>query len=188
MAAVPVGGGRASPGFETAHQATHQQPSATGVEGAGGTEEPGCGARGRWQGLAGLRNGAPSHTSATKRHRRGGRRRDRRARQRRPRAVAWPGRASRRRAERSSRRGRLAGGPPPTGAPRSPAQQAPGTSAEPQQHGNRHHTNAPRHTKNRHPLSGCRSVVELGGFEPPTFSLRTRRATNCAIAPRTRTA
>ena len=30
---------------------------------------------------------------------------------------------------------------------------------------------------------GCRSVVELGGFEPPTFSLRTRRATNCAIAP-----
>ena len=35
---------------------------------------------------------------------------------------------------------------------------------------------------------GCRSVVELGGFEPPTFSLRTRRATNCAIAPRTRTA
>ena len=25
--------------------------------------------------------------------------------------------------------------------------------------------------------------VELGGFEPPTFSLRTRRATNCAIAP-----
>ena len=30
-------------------------------------------------------------------------------------AVAGPGRASRRRAERSSRRGRLAGGPPPTG-------------------------------------------------------------------------
>ena len=26
-------------------------------------------------------------------------------------------------------------------------------------------------------------VVELGGFEPPTFSLRTRRATSCAIAP-----
>ena len=46
------------------------------------------------------------------RHRRGGRRRDL------PRcrwAVAGPGRASRRRAERSSRRGRLAGGPPPTG-------------------------------------------------------------------------
>lgn len=27
--------------------------------------------------------------------------------------------------------------------------------------------------------------VELGGFEPPTSSLRTKRATNCAIAPRT---
>ena len=27
-------------------------------------------------------------------------------------------------------------------------------------------------------------LVELGGFEPPTFSLRTKRATNCAIAPR----
>ena len=25
--------------------------------------------------------------------------------------------------------------------------------------------------------------VELRGFEPLTFSLRTRRATNCAIAP-----
>ena len=48
----------------------------------------------------------------TRRRRCGGRRRDL------PRcrwAVAGPGRASRRRAERSSRRGRLAGGPPPTG-------------------------------------------------------------------------
>lgn len=26
-------------------------------------------------------------------------------------------------------------------------------------------------------------MVELRGFEPLTFSLRTRRATNCAIAP-----
>ena len=41
-----------------------------------------------------------------------------------PRAVAGPGRASRRRAERSSQRGRRAGGPPPTGTPSSPAQQA----------------------------------------------------------------
>ena len=32
----------------------------------------------------------------------------------------------------------------------------------------------------------CKStMVELRGFEPLTFSLRTRRATNCAIAPRT---
>ena len=37
QAAVPVGGGRASPGFETTHQTTHQQPNATGAEGAGGT-------------------------------------------------------------------------------------------------------------------------------------------------------
>ena len=36
-------------------------------------------------------------------------------------AVAGPGHASRRRAERSSRRGRLAGGPPPMGTQSSPA-------------------------------------------------------------------
>ena len=30
---------------------------------------------------------------------------------------------------------------------------------------------------------GVFSVVELRGFEPLTFSLRTRRATNCATAP-----
>ena len=38
-------------------------------------------------------------------------------------AAAGPGRASRRRAERSSQRGRRAGGPPPTGAHSSPARQ-----------------------------------------------------------------
>ena len=42
---------------------------------------------------------------------------------RRPWAVAGPGRASRRRAERSSQRGRRVGGPPPTGAQSSPARQ-----------------------------------------------------------------
>ena len=59
-----------------------------------------------------LRSNAPSNTSATRRRRCEGRRRDL------PRcrwAAAGPGRASRRRAERSSQRGRLAGGPPPTG-------------------------------------------------------------------------
>ena len=55
-------------------------PGSTGVEGAGGTGGPGCGARGRWPGLAGLRDDAPSHTSATKRHCCGGSRRVRRAR------------------------------------------------------------------------------------------------------------
>ena len=48
-------------------------------------------------------------------------------------AVAGPGRASRRRTERSSRRGRLAGGPPPAGTLSSPAPQlgvsVPGTPA-----------------------------------------------------------
>ena len=72
-------------------------------------------------------------------------------------AAAGPGRASRRRAERSSRRGRLAGGPPPTGTHSGPAPQpgpagAPNTSGT-NQHNNRHRTNAPRHTKNRHPRS-----------------------------------
>ena len=51
--------------------------STTGVEGTGG---PGCGARGRWRGLAGLRADAQSHTSATRHHWCGGRRRVRRAR------------------------------------------------------------------------------------------------------------
>ena len=102
----------------------HREPA--GVEGAGGTRGPGCGARGRWRGLAGLRADAPSHTSATRRRWCGGRRRIRRAWLRCPWAVAGPGRASSRRAERSSRRGRRAGGPPPTGTPSSPAQQAAG--------------------------------------------------------------
>ncbi len=70
--------------------------------------------RGRWRGLVGL-------FTATRPHWCGGRRRDRRAWLRCPWAVAGPGRASRRRAERSSRRGRLAGGPPPTGTQSSPA-------------------------------------------------------------------
>ena len=33
-------------------------------------------------------------------------------------------------------------------------------------------------------VSGLLHLVELRGLEPLTFSLRTRRATNCAIAPR----
>ena len=47
----------------------------TGVEGTGGTAGPGCGARGRWRGLAGLRDNASSRP-----HRCEGRRRVRRAR------------------------------------------------------------------------------------------------------------
>ena len=48
-----------------------------------------------------------------------------------PWAAAGPGRASRRRAERSSRRGRLAGGPPPTGAESSPARNNSARAAAP---------------------------------------------------------
>ena len=59
-------------------------------------------------------------------HRHGGRRRARMAWLRCPWAAAGPGRTMSRHAERSSQRGRLAGGPPPTGTPSSPAQQAGG--------------------------------------------------------------
>ena len=91
-----------------------------GPEGTGELQNagPGRGAGGRWQGPAGQRVDAQSHTSATQRRRCVGRRK---ARPRCRWAVAGPGRASRRRAERSSRRGRRAGGPPPTGTPSSPA-------------------------------------------------------------------
>ena len=40
----------------------------------------------------------------------------------------------------------------------------------------------PRSTKKGRPY-GRPLMVELRGFEPLTFSMRTRRATNCAIAP-----
>ena len=96
---IPVDYGGAWPGFNPTRRATHQRPGTAGVEGAGGSGGPGCGGRGRWRGLAGLRDDAPSHTSATRHRRCGGRRRVRRARLRRPWAVAGPGRASRRRAE-----------------------------------------------------------------------------------------
>ena len=108
QAAVPVGGGRAWPGFEATRPATHSDTSAAGVEGpegqaavpVGGAEPgrashsdtgaagaegaggPGCGARGRRRGLAGLRDDAPSHTQRHKRRRCGGCRRARRARAR----------------------------------------------------------------------------------------------------------
>ena len=59
-AAAAVGGGRAWPGFKSMRRAAHQRLGAAGVEGAGGTGGPGCGGRGRWRGLAGLRDDAPS--------------------------------------------------------------------------------------------------------------------------------
>ena len=95
---------------------------------------PGRGAGGWRQGLAGLRDDAPSHTPATQRRRRRGRRRDRRAWLQRS-WVAGPGRGAggsggHGRASRSttpSRRlacGDLAGGPPPTGTHSGRAPQA----------------------------------------------------------------
>ena len=74
---VAAGPGRASRRRTKPHTST---PGAAGVEGAGGTGGPGRGARGRRRGLAGLRGDAQSHTSATRPHWCGGRRRDRRAR------------------------------------------------------------------------------------------------------------
>ena len=105
-------------------QATSSIANSGCTAGVNGLRGPGCGACGRWRGLAGLRGDAPQS------HWCGGRRR---AWLRCLWAVAGPGRASRRRAERSSQRGRLAGGPPPTGAPSSPAQQ--GTQSSPAQQG-----------------------------------------------------
>ena len=66
---------------------TDQRSGPTGVEGAGGTRGPGCGARGRWRGLAGLRADAPSEARGADGERAG----------RRPRAhrAARPSRAHR---------------------------------------------------------------------------------------------
>ena len=95
---------------------------------------PDRGAGGWRQGLAGLRDDAPSHTPATQRRRRRGRRRDRRAWLQRP-WVAGPGRGAggwrqgqggpRDRPLRAQLAcGDLAGGPPPTGTHSGPAPQA----------------------------------------------------------------
>ena len=43
------------------------------------------------------------------------------------------------------------------------------------------HLYPPRHQAGQ--VSSFSTYVELRGFEPLTFSMRTRRATNCAIAP-----
>ena len=110
LAAVPVGGGEAWPGFEATHRAT----------------------------------------SATRPHWCEGRRRDL------PRcrwAVAGPGRASRRRAERSSQRGRLAGGPPPTGTHRGRALRRP---EHPRRHKQHHHSGGPPPTAQPVPAGNAR--------------------------------
>ena len=100
----------------------HQRPGPTGVKGAGGI----CrGAGGRWQGLAGLRGDAPSEARSADGERAG----------RRPPAHTAAGPSGARNTSgatsTNTQRGRLAGGPPPTGAPSSPAQQ--GTRGSPAQ-------------------------------------------------------
>ena len=107
QASVPVGGGRAWPGFETTRQANDQQPSAGGVEAAGGRRQ----GRGGLSGRAKLRpvGGCRGACGAWPRCRR---------------AAAGPGRASR--SITPSRRlacGDLAGGPPPTGTHSGQTQQ-----------------------------------------------------------------
>ena len=117
QAAEPVGGGGAWPGFEATRRAKLAARRARGRAAAHGhTKQPGLARHTtRATGPDGAQNisGATSNTIA--------RPGCRRARLRCPWAAAGPGRASRRRAERSSQRGRLAGGPPPTGTPSSPA-------------------------------------------------------------------
>ena len=94
----------------------------SGMRGVGLDVRPGCGARGRWRGLAGLQADAQSCRTAILPHWCGGRRRDRRAWSRCRWVAAGPGRASR--STTPSRRlacDDLAGGPPPTGTQSSPA-------------------------------------------------------------------
>ena len=115
--------------------------------GVGGTGGPGCGARGRGQGLAGQRADAPSEArgadgsragrhppahTATRHHRCGGRRRVRRARagfeidHSEPQARVWRSRGRPGPTAPGTPVGpqaTQAGRPPPTGTPSSPAQQ-----------------------------------------------------------------
>ena len=114
----------AGPGQATSRrvEAPISNPGPTGLEGAGVSGGPGCGARGRRRSLAGLRHdrtpsaagvegagvsGGPGCGAGGRRQGQGG------PRDRPLRAVRLAC-------------GDLAGGPPPTGTPSSPAQQAPG--------------------------------------------------------------
>ena len=164
LAAVPVRAGEARPRCPWAAagpgRTSPSNTSAAGVEGAGGP-----GGHGRASG--------PGRGAGGRRQGQGG------PRDRPLRAVRLAC-------------GDLAGGPPPTGTHSGPAPQ-PGPAGAPNTSGAPSNTTTGT-TPTRPGIQktdiriGCRPVVELGGFEPPTFSLRTRRATNCAIAPRTQTA
>ena len=144
----------------------------------------------------------PAHT-ATRHHRCGGRRRDRRARagfetthrdthqhasRRRcggasegPEGLAavpvggggaWTGFETTRRAE-GSRRGRLAGGPPPTGTPSSPAQQHTTRRPERQRRHKKHSTGARAHRPA--PLDATTQTRQLRSTCVPYRSARAAR-------------
>ena len=151
LTAAQVGGGRAWPGFETTRRAQLAARTASGRAAAHRhTQRPGPTKQAtRRQGLAGLREDTPSQSSA---HPAPLVWRTPGARPRCRWAAAGPGRASRRRAERSSRRGRRAGGPPPTGTHSGPAQQNkprggrawPGFEIDHSEHSSRHGRRAGR--------------------------------------------
>ena len=132
---------------------TISTPGAAGVEGAGGSGGPGCGACGRWQGLAGLVQAtqappvwrAPDSLAAVPVG--GGRARagleiDHSE----PKARVWRSRGRAAAHRHTQRQG-----------PTKHHNGAPGTPAAPINTTTRHRTNAPEHTKNRHPdrMSAC---------------------------------
>ena len=130
-----AGPGRTTSRRAKPHASTPVPTGAEGAGGTGGTGGPGCGARGRRRGLAGLRGAGPGRGAGGRRQGQGGPR-DRPLRAagsrvaisragRRPPAhtAARPPRGARNTSGATSintRRGRLAGGPPPTGAQSSP--------------------------------------------------------------------
>ena len=167
MAAVPVGGGRACPGIKMTLGADQY-------------------ARPHW--CEGQRRGLAGHISDTapKRRRCGGSGGPGCGARGRRRGLAGlrddaPSEARGADGSRAGRRPRAHTAARPHKAAHRSAQNTSGATAT-------HHRNTTPGIQKTDIRIGCRPLVELGGFEPPTFSLRTRRATNCAIAPRTQTA
>ena len=147
--------GPARPGRTTNRRAQPpiSTPGPTGVEGAGGTEGPGRGAGRRQRRLTdNTLTTSPDRLEAAAR-------------------PAGPGRASSRRAERSSRRGRRAGGQ----AARRPEicrgnkQQKRAGRRPPAHTAAGPHKAARPHSRGlRHPEHQQHHVVEMGGIEPPS--------------------
>ena len=97
---------------------------------------------------------------------------------------AWPGFETTRRAE-GSRRGRLAGGPPPTGTPSSPAQQHTTRRPERQRRHKKHSTGARAHRPA--PLDATTQTRQLRSTCVPYRSARAaRRWRRSSRSPRLR--